>query len=57
VLVLLSIAGGGALFGIAGSLLAVPVTAVVVNAISEARRGPAELLPEPAPGSVPSADG
>jgi predicted PurR-regulated permease PerM len=40
VLVLLSIAGGGALFGIAGSLLAVPVTAVVVNAVAEARTPP-----------------
>jgi predicted PurR-regulated permease PerM len=56
VLVLLSIAGGGALFGIAGSLLAVPVTAVVVNAISEARNGAAQPLPEPAPGSVPAPD-
>jgi predicted PurR-regulated permease PerM len=37
VLILLSIVGGGALFGIAGSLLAVPVTAVVTNLIAEAR--------------------
>ncbi len=37
VLVLLSIAGGGALFGVPGSLLAVPVTAVLVNVVAEAR--------------------
>jgi predicted PurR-regulated permease PerM len=35
--VLLAIAGGGALFGIVGSFLAVPVTAVVVNVAGEAR--------------------
>lgn len=37
VLVLLSIAGGGALFGVPGSLLAVPVTAVLVNVAAEFR--------------------
>ena len=37
VVVLLSVAGGGALFGIAGTLLAVPVTAVVLNVLREAR--------------------
>ena len=42
VVVLLSIAGGGALFGIAGSLLAVPVTAVALNALAEYRRPPPE---------------
>ncbi|MEZ5406628.1 MAG: AI-2E family transporter [Acidimicrobiales bacterium] len=35
--VLLSIVAGGALFGAAGTVLAVPVTAVAVNLISEAR--------------------
>ena len=38
VVVLLSIAGGGALFGVPGSLLAVPVTAVLVNVMAEARQ-------------------
>ncbi len=37
VLVLLAIAGGGAMFGIAGSVLAVPVIAVLINVVSEAR--------------------
>lgn len=40
VVVLLAIAGGGALFGIVGSFLAVPVTAVVVNVAGEARAAP-----------------
>ncbi len=38
VVVLLSITAGGALFGIPGSVLAVPVTAVVWNVIAEGRR-------------------
>lgn len=46
VVVLLAIAGGGALFGIVGSFLAVPVTAVVVNVAAEARA--ARALAEPA---------
>ena len=37
VVVLLALAGGGALFGFAGTFLAVPVTAVVVNVLAEAR--------------------
>ena len=37
VLILLSITAGGALFGIPGSFLAVPVTAVTWNAVAEAR--------------------
>ncbi len=37
VTVLLALAGGGALFGFAGTFLAVPVTAVVVNVLAEAR--------------------
>jgi predicted PurR-regulated permease PerM len=40
VVVLLAIAGGGALFGLAGSFLAVPVTAVATNLFVEARRLP-----------------
>lgn len=40
VVVLLSVTAGGALFGIVGTLLAVPLTAVVVNTISEARIAP-----------------
>ena len=38
VIVLLAVAGGGALFGIPGSLLAVPVTAVALNVLGEYRR-------------------
>ena len=37
VVVLLSIAAGGALFGMAGSLLAVPVTAIAISVGTEAR--------------------
>jgi predicted PurR-regulated permease PerM len=37
VVVLLAITAGGALFGLAGSILAVPVTAVVVNVAAAAR--------------------
>ena len=37
VVILLSVVGGGALFGLAGTLLAVPVTAVLLNALAEAR--------------------
>lgn len=37
--VLLSIVAGGALFGVAGTVLAVPVSAVIANLISEARGG------------------
>jgi predicted PurR-regulated permease PerM len=40
VVVLLAIAGGGALFGLPGSFLAVPVTAVATNLFVEARRVP-----------------
>jgi predicted PurR-regulated permease PerM len=38
VVVLLAVTAGGALFGIAGSFLAVPVTAVTMNVVSEARQ-------------------
>ena len=37
VIVLLAVTAGGALFGIAGSFLAVPVTAVTMNVLSESR--------------------
>ena len=37
VTVLLAVAGGGALFGLPGSLLAVPVTAIALNSLAEAR--------------------
>lgn len=37
VVILLAITAGGALFGLAGSFLAVPVTAVVTNVLAEAR--------------------
>jgi predicted PurR-regulated permease PerM len=43
VIVLLAVAGGGALFGLPGTLLAVPVTAVGQNVLAEARRTPAEV--------------
>jgi predicted PurR-regulated permease PerM len=43
VIVLLAVAGGGALFGLPGTLLAVPVTAVGLNVLAEARRTPAEV--------------
>ena len=42
VVVLLSIAAGGALFGLAGSFLAVPVSAVLINVVGEARAAPAD---------------
>jgi len=35
--ILFAVVAGGALFGIAGTLMAVPVTAVVLNALAEAR--------------------
>lgn len=38
VVILLSIAGFGALFGVAGAILAVPLTAVAWNVVAEARR-------------------
>jgi putative heme transporter len=38
VTVLLAVAGGGALFGLPGTLLAVPVTAIALNALAEYRR-------------------
>ena len=50
VVVLLAITAGGALFGIAGSFLAVPVTAVVTSMLSEARRAAAESSPTAAAG-------
>jgi predicted PurR-regulated permease PerM len=46
VLILLSVVGGGALFGIAGSVLAVPVTAVVTNVLAEARLAARERAPD-----------
>jgi predicted PurR-regulated permease PerM len=38
VAILLAISAGGALFGVPGTFLAVPITAVAVNVIAEARR-------------------
>ncbi|HVM54504.1 MAG TPA: AI-2E family transporter [Acidimicrobiales bacterium] len=50
VVILIAITTGGILFGIGGSFLAVPVTAVVMNAIAEARNGPEpDAEPEAAP--------
>lgn len=37
VVVLLSVAGGGALFGLTGTVLAVPVVAVMINVVRELR--------------------
>ena len=58
VTVLLSIVAGGALFGIAGTLLAVPVVAVAVNATREVRHptppGPGRA---PAPATQPDPPG
>lgn len=51
VVILVAVAVGGGLFGIAGSLLAVPVTAVAINTIDEARRDEREVAstaPSPA---------
>jgi len=42
VLILFSIIGGGALFGVAGSVLAVPITAVAYNLVVEASHARAE---------------
>ena len=39
---LLSVVAGGALFGFAGTVLAVPVVAVVVNVWKELRKSPVE---------------
>lgn len=52
--VLFAVTAGGALFGLGGTVLAVPVTAVVLNAMAEAGVGrvPDE---DPPPGEVPSA--
>jgi predicted PurR-regulated permease PerM len=44
VAVLLSVVAGGALFGFAGTVLAVPVVAVVVNVWKELREGPTAAL-------------
>jgi putative heme transporter len=46
VTVLLAVAGGGALFGLPGTFLAVPVTAVVLNMLAEARRPDAPVVQE-----------
>ena len=42
VVILLAITGGGALFGLAGGVLAVPVTAVAWNVVAAARQPPGE---------------
>jgi predicted PurR-regulated permease PerM len=53
VVVLLAIAGGSALFGIAGTFLAVPVTAVVINSV-KARRDLLAGDGQPSKSSSPS---
>ena len=57
--ILLSIASGAALFGIAGTLLAVPLVAIIVNGVAAVRDHRAEGAPEPAvvPGGPPSRGG
>jgi putative heme transporter len=47
VVVLLAVAAGGALFGIPGTLLAVPVTAVALSLLSEARSSSPSTEPAP----------
>lgn len=42
VVVLLSITAGGALFGLAGTFLAVPITAIVMNVVADHRRARVE---------------
>src|SRR3546814_16687290 len=37
-IILFAVVSGGALFGMAGTVLAVPVTAVALNVVAEARR-------------------
>jgi predicted PurR-regulated permease PerM len=52
--VLFAVVGGGALFGFAGTVLAVPVTAVIVNVVVEARAATTPATPEaPAVASPP----
>ena len=48
VVILLAVGCGGALGGLGGAVLAVPITAVVVNAISEARQADGEATVETA---------
>jgi len=57
--ILLSIASGAALFGIAGTLLAVPLVAIIVNGVAAVRDHRAEGAPGPAvvPGGPPSRGG
>lgn len=53
VVVLLAITGGGAMFGLAGAFLAVPVTAIIINVIAEHRRSTsASVSDDDAGGSV-----
>jgi predicted PurR-regulated permease PerM len=56
-IVLFSLAGGGALLGPIGAVFAVPVSAVVINVIAEARAASLEHRPslEPAPDDPPPA--
>ena len=54
--VLFALVGGGALFGFAGTVLAVPITAIAVNMVAEARAMREEdlaALPAAAPPSPP----
>jgi predicted PurR-regulated permease PerM len=53
VVILVSVVGGGALFGIAGTLLAVPVVAVVVSVVKELENRGTESRDE-APAEVPT---
>jgi predicted PurR-regulated permease PerM len=49
VVILLAIASGGTLAGLAGAFLAVPITAIIINVLAELRADDGGLLPEPEP--------
>src|SRR3546814_19650354 len=54
-IILFAVVSGGALFGMAGTVLAVPVTAVALNVVAEARREVPVLCPQwPMVGAVGS---
>lgn len=53
VVILLAIASGGTLAGLAGAFLAVPLTAVIINVLAELRADDGGLLPADAPPAVP----
>jgi predicted PurR-regulated permease PerM len=50
-IILVAVAAGGTLAGLAGAFLAVPVTACAINVTAAVRNDPEDELPPPAPGS------